>query len=160
MSIGDVVPWHWGKKQVPTRQTRAGRPLLLTNLFDDFFNDMPFSKLMEDGESFIPKVNVKDTDEAIMVSAEIPGVEKDQLEITLNDDTLVLSGEKKHSHEESEKDGHHYVERSYGMFRRVIPLNVAIDEDNVDAKFKNGVVTIKLPKSSDQKGTQKKITLR
>jgi HSP20 family protein len=131
-------------------------------MFDDFFRD-PFAPLAVReprflGE-FVPKVDVEESDTDFKVTAELPGLEPGDIQISLENDVLILSGEKKSEREEKEK-GYRRMERSYGSFQRVIPLTTEVEEDKVDAKFKNGVLTITLPKTPAAVKTTKKIEIK
>ncbi len=134
----------------------------MNRLFDNFFND-PFElspiavrKLQTE---FTPRVNVSETDAAMQVTAELPGMDEKDIQISLEQDCLVLSGEKKSETEEQGKNFHRY-ERSYGSFQRVIPLVSEIQEDKVNATFKNGVLSITLPKAASAAKAAKKITIK
>ncbi len=103
------------------------------------------------GEPQYPAVNISENDKEIKVKAEIPGIDPKDVELTIQNNTLVLKGEKKFE-EEEKKDNFHRVECRYGSFYRTIPLPAEIDESKVSAKFKNGVLEIKLPKKEESKG--------
>jgi HSP20 family protein len=134
----------------------------INRMFDDFFRD-PFAPLTFRepglGGEFTPRVDVVESDKDFKVTAELPGMEPKDIQINLEKDTLTLSGEKKSEHEEKQK-GYHRIERSYGTFQRVIPLTTEIDEEKVDAQFKNGVLTITLPKTPAAVKTAKKIEVK
>ena len=163
MSISDLVPWNWGAKSIPVHRRRSKGDLRdpFGSLFEDFFTGFghPPLSLLSEEERFIPRVNVKDTEQAILVSAEVPGMEEEDLDITLEGDSLVIKGEKKIEHEENEEEGYHYVERCFGSFKRVVPLNVQVDEDSVKASFKNGVLQITLPKAVEHLQKTRKISV-
>ena len=95
----------------------------------------------------------------MQVTAELPGMDEKDIQISLEQDCLVLSGEKKTETEESGKNFHR-VERTSGSFQRVIPLVSEIQEEKVDATFKNGVITITLPKAASAAKSAKKITVK
>jgi HSP20 family protein len=99
-----------------------------------------------------PALDVSETKEAVMVKAEVPGMEPKDIQVSLEDQTLTLKGEKKQSKEE--KDEHYYrSERSYGAFVRTVRLPAAVDAAKVAATFKNGLLTVTLPKAPGAKGT-------
>mgnify|MGYP000879946629 CR=1 FL=1 len=123
----------------------------MNRMFDQFFtDDFPFSTRLvaRPAQDFLPKLDISETETEYKVTAELPGMEEKDIQIRLEKDTLVLSGEKKTETEEKEKT-YHRVERSYGSFERVIPFDTQLDEDKVSAVFKNGVLTITLPKAGD-----------
>ena len=134
----------------------------INRMFDDFFRD-PFAplSLREPALSaeFSPRVDVVESDKDFKVTAELPGMDAKDIQINLEQDALILSGEKKSEYEEKHK-GYHRLERSFGSFQRVIPLTAEVDEDKVDAQFKNGVLTITLPKTPAAVKTVKKIDLK
>src|SRR5690606_30185043 len=106
----------------------------------------------------IPAVEMTETDEAYKLAVEVPGVDVKDIEITVDDDMLVISGEKKSEREEKEKDV--YVsERSYGAFERRIALPPAADRDKISANAKNGLLQITLPKSPKAQESKRKIAI-
>jgi HSP20 family protein len=134
----------------------------INRVFDDFFRDplAPFS--MRDSllmSEFSPRVDVVESDTDFKVTAELPGMDANDIQISLEEDALILSGEKKSEYKE-ERKGYHRTERSFGSFQRVIPLSSEVEEDKVDAQFKNGVLTVTLPKSPAAVKTIKKIEIK
>jgi HSP20 family protein len=101
------------------------------------------------GSMIAPQINVSETDNEIRVTAELPGVTENDIQIDLNDDILVIRGEKKFERED-EKENFHFVERSYGTFQRTLRLPFSVDPGKVQASFENGVLTVTLPKSAQQ----------
>ncbi len=103
----------------------------------------------------MPAVDFAETDTAVEVSAEVPGVSEDDLDVTVQGDVLVIKGEKSSDIEDEKKD-YHYIERRYGSFRRQIPLGFIPEEGAVSADFENGVLklTVKKPKNGPS-GVQK-----
>jgi HSP20 family protein len=98
-----------------------------------------------------PSVQVSETNGSIDVTAEIPGVTKDDIEVDLENNVLTIRGEKKEEKEEKEKERYLY-ERFYGSFHRSIALPAAVDESKVNAEFKNGVLKVHLEKAAQAKG--------
>lgn len=135
----------------------------MNRLFDDFF-ERPFGLSSYLGESdlmsdFAPRLDISDTDKEISIAAELPGLEPDDIHISLDRNMLTISGEKRA--EEEEKDKRFYrVERSYGSFQRSIPLPDEIDEDKIDATFKRGVLKVKLPKTQAAQKRSKHIAIK
>jgi HSP20 family protein len=97
--------------------------------------------------SFVPSVDVIEEDDDVRVEAEVPGVSPDDISVTLAEHSLVIRGEKKP--EKTGGRGFHRAERSYGAFRRVVSIPVEVDRERVDATFKNGVLTVVIPKSHE-----------
>jgi HSP20 family protein len=101
-------------------------------------------------------VEVSETDKEIRVTAELPGLEERDVEVLLNGDVLTLRGEKR---SETEDQGRHFSERFYGQFERRIPLDTEVEEDKVEARFKNGVLTINMPKTERAQTKAKRIAI-
>ena len=99
-----------------------------------------------------PKIDLTETKDALTVKAELAGVDQKDISVSLQDGVLTIKGEKDEEKEEKDKQ-YHRVERSYGAFARAIRLPAAVDAGGVTATFKDGVVTITLPKAPEAKGT-------
>ena len=102
--------------------------------------------------TWAPKIDLSETKDAYMVKAEVPGVEQKDLSVSLQDQILTIKGEK-HKEKEEKAEKYHRVERSWGEFTRAISLPGAADTEHVNATFKDGVLTITLPKTQAAKGT-------
>jgi len=109
----------------------------------------PFETLAGD---WAPKLDLAETNEVIVVTAEMPGVDLKEIEIALTGDLLALKGEKENATEEKE-ERYHRVERTYGAFLRTVRLPMAVDGSKVTATFKNGVLVVTLPKTPASMGT-------
>jgi HSP20 family protein len=101
-----------------------------------------------------PQLNVSETDNEIRITAELPGVSENDINVELNDDVLVIRGEKKVERKE-EKERFHFVERSYGTFQRALQLPFPVDPEQVQARFENGVLTVTLPKTAQQERSRR-----
>jgi HSP20 family protein len=99
-------------------------------------------------KSWYPTVDVSEGKKDITVKAEIPGVDKEGIDISLDGRFLTIRGEKKHEKEESDEH-YHRVESVFGLYKRTIALPADVDESKVDAKYKNGVLKIKLKKAKE-----------
>ena len=135
----------------------------VNRLFDNFFSDFGFDPLMRVAQEprpvlFAPQINVSETEKAMHITAELPGLDEKDVDVEIDDDVLSISGEKKEEHEEKGKEWHKY-ERSYGSFKRVIPLTSEIDTAKSTASFKNGVLEIELPKLKEKEAKKKKIKI-
>ena len=127
----------------------------MDDIWSRFF-DSPTS-LKTGGEgSFMPLVNLKETDQSIEVTAEVPGLKPEEIEISLAGDLLTLKGEKKEEKEEK-KGGYHLVERRFGSFSRSFRLPVEVDRKKVEAKYKDGVLHLTLPKGAKESSTKIKV---
>jgi HSP20 family protein len=99
----------------------------------------------QDGK-FLPEANMVETDKAVEVTVELPGMTPEEVKVEIKENALWITGEKKEEKEEKGKTFHR-IERRAGMFRRVLPLPVEVMEDKVDARFAEGVLKITLPKA-------------
>ncbi|MCR9139679.1 MAG: Hsp20/alpha crystallin family protein [Alphaproteobacteria bacterium] len=106
----------------------------------------------------VPRLNLSETEDAVEITAELPGVGEDEVDVSVSSNVLTLKGEKSAKKEEKDKD-YHVVERSYGSFARTIPLSFDINPDEVDAKFSNGVLTITIRKPPEIAAKTKKIAV-
>jgi len=112
---------------------------------------------IEEGERlFAPVVDVYETDQDLVVKAELPGVKKENVEVSIRDNALHIKGEKKEEKEEK-TETYHRVERVYGKFERVIPLPTDVKVEAAKAEFKDGVLEIRIPKAEGSK--EKKIEI-
>ena len=123
------------------------RPASLADLMEDFWRE-PLAGFPNPFTDFgYPAVDVSETDGVATVKAELPGLDPKDVTITIENDALVLRGEKKFEGEEK-KDDYHRIERSYGAFTRVIPLPGTVKEAEVKARFEKGVLTVTLPRDA------------
>ena len=122
----------------------------MDRLFDRFL-EPAWSEMPVLGD-WSPTVDVSEDKDAVTVKAELPGVEQKDIAVSLQEGMLTIKGEKRAEKEEKDKH-YHRIERSYGAFYRSIQLPSAVDAGKVAATFKDGVVTITLPKSPEAKGT-------
>ena len=99
-----------------------------------------------------PSLDLSETKEAFMVKAEVPGMDSQDLQVSLQENLLTIKGEKRQERDEKD-ERYHRVERNYGAFSRSVRLPVAVDGSKVDAQFKNGLLTVTLPKTPAAKGT-------
>ena len=162
MAISDLVPWKRGERKLPVR--RGEEPFYamqerMNRMFDDFFSDRfglaPFG---EQFGAFNPSVDVTESDQEIKVSAELPGLAEQDIEVSLSNDVLTLRGEKK-VEKEDKGENYYRMERSYGSFHRSISLPTEVKADQVEATFKNGVLTVTLPKAATAQN-RKKINIK
>ena len=122
----------------------------MERVFDRFFE--PGWYAPEGAGAWAPKLDLSETKDAYMIKAEIPGVEQKDLSVSLHNQILTITGEK-HKEKEEKDEKYHRIERSWGEFTRSIMLPGAAETEKVDATFKNGVLTMTLPKTQAAKGT-------
>jgi len=151
---------HW----LPTLRKSSEetmRPVSIANLMEEFWRNpfgvglVPegFSKSFFGAEAY-PVVNVSETDKEIAVDAELPGLEAKDVDVSLQNDALVITGEKKFEGEEK-KDNYHRIERSYGKFTRAVPLPAKVNAKGIKARFEKGVLHVALPKAEPSAPAQK-----
>jgi len=131
------------------RESDVTKSESIFDLMESFWRD-PFNFSLF-REATYPAINISENEKEIKVKAELPGLEPKDVELTIQNNTLILKGEKK-LEEEEKKDNFHRIECSYGSFYRSIPLPTEIDESKVSAKFKNGILEIRLPKKEEARG--------
>ena len=107
----------------------------------------------------MPQVDVRETAKEIRVTAELPGMEEKDIEVSLLDGAITIKGEKSEEHEE-EKGDVHRSERHYGMFERTIPLPSEVDVEKVNATFRKGVLKITLPKTKEAQSNRRVIPVQ
>jgi HSP20 family protein len=123
----------------------------VSRLFDEFFNDFPFTSSLADGkENWIPSVDILEKEGNIVLRAELPGMNEKEIELKVEGDTLILKGERKMESEDKKSD-YHRIERSYGSFTRSFRLPDTVDSEKIDADYKTGVLTITIPKKPEVK---------
>ncbi len=108
---------------------------------------------------FVPAVNTRESADAYTIELDVPGVSKEDIEITTEDNVLTISGERKQSQEVKDED-YYKVESVYGTFSRSFTLPEKVDVDNIHAESKNGVLEVVIPKLEDKAKQPKKITIK
>lgn len=136
--VRGLMPWMGLGKQEMDR--------LLTRL-----TEMKLGEVPELGD-WAPSMDISETKDSLIVKVEAPGMDQKDIQISMQEDLLTIKGEKKQQKEEKEEH-YHRVERSYGAFTRSVRMPVAVDAGKVTASFKNGLLTVTLPKTPASKGT-------
>ena len=158
MAITDLIPW---RRQEPARREESEMTAFerdMDRLFERFFQGSPLAPFGESWGAFSPSVDVVETDDQIKVSAELPGLDDKDIEVSLDRGVLTISGEKSEEHEE-ERENYYRTERTYGSFRRAILVPTEVNQDEVEAVFRNGVLTITMPKAEVVEG-RKRISVK
>lgn len=121
----------------------------------------PFRSALPEFSWKMPVLDAVDKEDELKLCAELPGLSEDEIDLRVSDGTLTLRGEKKEDHEEGDKEGNYYLsERRFGSFERTIRIPEGIDRDKIDATFKNGVLTVHLPKKPEARTPSKKIDVK
>jgi HSP20 family protein len=166
LTMRDLIPWSRDRDVAAGRA--AEHPLMsfqrdMNRLFEDLWRgfDAPLLGRTEALATMIsPRIEVKETDGAVVVSAELPGMKEGDVDITLSDNVLSIRGEKKTEKvEEKSEGGYTYSERSYGAFERRIPIDADIVADRVEANFADGVLTVTCPKNPEAKTQPRRIRI-
>lgn len=143
----------------------------IDELFDDFQSGgfHPFRRLAAragrpPAVGFVapsPRLDVVEREDEICISAELPGMEDKDIDVRVGDATVTLRGEKKQEREEGEKGGEYYLsERRYGAFERTVPIPEGIDHERIEASFRNGVLSVRLPKKPEARHAARKIEVK
>lgn len=175
MHIRDLIPWgrkETGSSSTPVRMEEAP-PLMalqhdMNRVFDDFWKrfeqasfGLPMRGGLFDGGLGLtgPKADVVETDKAIEVSVELPGLDEGDIDVSVSDDVLTIKGEKK-ARREDRGQGYYLSERSYGSFFRAIPLPTGVEGDKAEADFRKGVLTVTLPKTPEAQAKVRRIEVK
>ena len=119
--------------------------------FEDFFNDLPFTTSpAEASEEWIPSVDILEKDGKVILRAEVPGLTEKQIEVKVEGDSLILKGERKMESEEK-KENYHRIESTYGSFTRSFRIPETLDTDKISAEYKNGILTVTIPRKPEVK---------
>ncbi len=108
---------------------------------------------------FQPRIDVTDEGDALRIVAELPGMTRDDVEIEVIDDMLIISGDKRFE-STSEEQGCYRIERSFGHFQRAVPLPAGVDLDRAEARFENGVLTMRVPKAAGERAAKRRIEIK
>jgi len=155
MAIRDLIPWGRQESRAPERtddRSDQQHPLVslhrdVNRLFDDVFRGFGVPATSGWGRSLEwPTIELSETDKEIRVTAELPGMDEKDVDISVDDNVLSIRGEKRSETEDKERG---YSERSYGRFERHIGLPRGVEQDRASATFNKGVLTIVLPKSAE-----------
>jgi HSP20 family protein len=145
--VWELTPWR------PFEFDRIRREM--DRLWDSFLEGRPLRRA-EGGREWLPSLDVSETKNDLVVKAELPGMDPKDIDISLSNGLLTITGEKKQEKEEKDEN-YHLIERSYGSFTRSVRLPREVQSDKITASFKNGVLRVTLPKSEEAKKKEIKI---
>lgn len=143
-----IIPWTRRNRNELSRLDREMGDLLgsfFTGLGEPFFEYQAW-----------PAIDVAEREDAITVRAEVPGCKPEDIDVSVYGDTLTIAGQKKDSREDK-GDGFYHVESTYGSFRREVLLPTNVDEEKIDAEYKDGVLSVTLPKAKPGKAMKVKV---
>ncbi len=129
----------------------------MNRMFNQFFQGGTGEEAGWGVRTWAPPVDIYETDDALVLKAELPGVSKDDVSIDIHQNTLILRGQRKHEAEVKEEN-YHRVERAYGTFQRSFMLPTLVDQEHVQATYTDGVLELRLPKSEAAKPKRIAIT--
>ncbi|HEY9040144.1 MAG TPA: Hsp20/alpha crystallin family protein [Roseovarius sp.] len=159
MAFSDLIPWGRDRSRVAERRGDDDNPLMslqrdLNSVFEDFWGrfDNPFGGSLTAGG---PRTDISETDEAMLVSVDLPGLDDKDIEVNVTDDMLTIRGE----HEEKTDTGG-FTSQSRRSFHRMIPVPPGVDPEKAEAEFKRGVLTVTLPKTEEAKARVKRIDVK
>jgi len=165
MTLKDIVPWRWGGLRHWAEEDRPYESFLremdnlhqeMDRLFEDFWKGSGSLRLQNrpwQQNELVPRVDESEDETAFHVKVELPGMDQEDVDLTLAAGVLTIRGEKKREDEEKGKDFYRR-ERTFGSFRRSLPIPVDVDESKIEARFEKGILFIELPKTEE---AQKKV---
>ena len=159
MASRSLAPASRSRSRTPAFPALLDPMRLMNSLLSDVVSTRPSDG---DGNGLLlaqPRMNIEDTGNELRVTAELPGVSEDDVQVTLDDDMLVIAGEKRDEREVDDRDVR-LVERVFGQFRRAIQLPFSPNPDQVQASFRDGILTITVPKNAEQRSKQRQIEIK
>jgi HSP20 family protein len=168
MRVTDLIPWKHARNSEPAvRNERDPVGMLQSDVnravgdFLRLFSVPPFSgfpaAVPDSGAAM--QVDVTETDKAVKISAELPGIKEEDIDVRLSDGMLIISAEKK-SDRDAEENGYILRERSFGRVERALPLPDGVDANAAKATFKGGVLSVTIPKTKEAQSGAKRISVR
>jgi HSP20 family protein len=160
MDIRSLIPW---RDKSPAMREDYFDPFVtfrreMDRMFDDFFGGLGGMRSPGAGwQGVMPVVDIEENDKELVVSAELPGLDEKDFDVTVAGDMLTIKGEKKT--ERKNGDGH-YTERRFGSFSRTVRLPYEVKDENVDAHYDKGILTIRIPKPEDMQKPVRRIEVK
>jgi HSP20 family protein len=168
MNFGSLIPGR-ERSQIPSvRRDDMLDPFVsfrreVDRIFDDFFDNFggrSLRRMGADWPAVTPTIDVAESDKELVVTAELPGLNEKDFEVTLIGDVLTIKGEKKAEQEEEKTGGTTYMERRFGSFSRSIRLPFEVRNEKVDARYDKGVLTIRVPKPAEAQRAMRRIEVK
>lgn len=138
-----MLPSLWKKEELPF--FRWGRDV--DRLFENFFEERLPAAMWGNGKGFLPALDVRETDKALIVEAELPGLKPNEFEVKVEEGVLSIRAERKEEKDEKTKTVHR-IERHYGVMERKLALPTNVEAEKVEATYRDGVLTVTLPKKA------------
>jgi len=153
-----LVRWNPARELAAWPSDLFGIQREMNKMFNNFFRGD-----IQDEDSALmawtPAVDIAEHDDEYLVKVELPGVNKDDVKITIESNILTIRGEKKQE-KETKKENYHRVERSYGSFQRSFTLPTTVKSDKIDASYKDGILSVSLPKAEEAKPKQIEVKVK
>jgi HSP20 family protein len=167
MNLGSLIPWRDNRTHVPVTRDEFFDPFALfrreiDRVFDNFFSDFGNrgARALSNGwQATAPTIDVAESEKEVVITAELPGIDNKDFEVTLSGDLLTIQGEKKSEQEHKNGDAYH-KERHFGSFSRSIRLPFEVKDEKVDANYDKGVLTVRIPKPADAQRTARRIEVK
>jgi HSP20 family protein len=167
MPISDILPWNKERDKYAVQRRDQQSPFdfqeemnrMIADFFQDPYEPMPMRRMQEFRSGFYPRMDISETEKEFRISSDMPGMDEKDINISLENDILTISGEKKVEREETGKS-YYRAERRVGAFKRSIELPTGVDIDKIDARFSKGVLEISIPKPEQTVSQKKKITVK
>jgi HSP20 family protein len=161
MNLGSLIPWK-EKSRLPAARDDGRDPFAafrrdVERVFDDFFAGFP--SRLADLQSVRPNVDIEETANEIVVTAEIPGLDENDFNVTLSGDVLTIKGEKRAEREQQDGNSY-YFERRFGTFTRSLRLPFTPMDENIEAKYDKGVLTVRVPKPPQLQQSVRRIDVK
>jgi HSP20 family protein len=137
-------------EMVPWRRNRGALARPRRDLFDLFLDDLALPDFWTTEKGWMPAFDVSETENEIVVKAELPGMDVQDIDIALTDGLLTIKGERKMEKEDKEEN-YHRIERQFGSFSRSLNLGTKVRADGIEAGYKDGILTVTLPKAEESK---------
>jgi HSP20 family protein len=165
MNLGSLIPWR-DKTQVDAHSDTYADPFTsfrreVDRMFDDFFRSagqglQPWSA---GWHAMAPRIDISDSDKELVITAEMPGLDEKDFEVTLAGDLLTIKGEKKTENEDRNGNAY-YVERRFGSFSRSVRLPFEAGDEQVEANYDRGVLTVRVPKPAEAQRHVRRIEVK
>jgi HSP20 family protein len=166
MDFGSLIPWRERSSMPTARRDDMLDPFVslrreVDRMFDDFFNNSArgLRGTGNDWRAVTPTIDLAEDEKELVVTAELPGLNEKDFEVTLSGDVLTIRGEKR-AEQEEKKGGATYIERRFGSFARSIRLPFEVRDEKVDARYDKGVLTIRVPKPPEVQRVTRRIAVR
>lgn len=166
MNIGSLIPWRDNKPSTPDMRNDALDPFVsfrreFDRMFDDFFTGFgrSLSTRSNAWQGVVPTIDLSEDDKEIVITAELPGLDDKDFEVTVTGDLLTLKGEKKSEHTKQNGDAA-YTERRFGSFSRSVRLPFEVKDESVEATYDKGVLSVRVPKPAEMQRPARRIEVK